>query len=49
VVADELFGRPIPVLELDHANFARASAASRARIDRGGRITFDDDTGPKGA
>jgi len=44
VVAEELFERTMPVLELDAEAFAAALAARTARIEESGRIHFDTET-----
>ncbi len=48
VVADEVFGESMPVLELDHEDFATASVATFARIETGGRVSFDYDPSAEG-
>lgn len=41
IVADELYGRPLPIMEVDSATFAACRAAEQIQITADGQITLD--------
>ncbi len=40
IVADELYGRPLPIVEVDEAAFAACRRANRIEIDLDGRLAL---------
>ena len=41
IVADELYGRPLPIIEVDEATFAACSSAARIAISVDGQINIE--------
>jgi len=47
VVADEMYGRPIPILALSEADFAALRTGQRVEVRRDGEVSFEGAIGPE--